>query len=124
MVPHKTDLVNLTPQTMPNKVRPEPNEWPIAVLGYACYTNAYASVAQLDRASVFGTEGWGFESLRAYWFLQKYRRFSPFVSAGHKWIRKRPTNDCDPHSGWVRKRPIFGVRRAVAGIGGTPILAY
>lgn len=24
-----------------------------------------ASVAQLDSASVFGTEGWGFESLRA-----------------------------------------------------------
>jgi hypothetical protein len=24
-----------------------------------------ASVAQLDRASVFGTEGWGFESLQA-----------------------------------------------------------
>ena len=27
---------------------------------------ARASVAQLDSASVFGTEGWGFESLRAY----------------------------------------------------------
>ena len=26
-----------------------------------------APVAQLDRASVFGTEGWGFESLRAYY---------------------------------------------------------
>ena len=26
----------------------------------------HGSVAQLDRASVFGTEGWGFESLRAY----------------------------------------------------------
>jgi hypothetical protein len=26
---------------------------------------AKASVAQLDRASVFGTDGWGFESLRA-----------------------------------------------------------
>ncbi|GEM_PF-6670779 len=25
-----------------------------------------APVAQLDRASVFGTEGWGFESLRVY----------------------------------------------------------
>ena len=25
-----------------------------------------APVAQLDRASVFGTEGWGFESLREY----------------------------------------------------------
>ncbi len=25
-----------------------------------------APVAQLDSASVFGTEGWGFESLRAY----------------------------------------------------------
>ena len=67
MVPHKTDPVNLTPKTMPNKVRSEPDEWPIAVLAYACYTDVYASVAQLDRASVFGTEGWGFESLRAYY---------------------------------------------------------
>ena len=25
-----------------------------------------APVAQLDRASVFGTEGWGFEPLQAY----------------------------------------------------------
>ena len=30
----------------------------------------YAPVAQLDRASVFGTEGWGFESLRAYFETQ------------------------------------------------------
>ncbi len=30
------------------------------------YNFGDASVAQLDRASVFGTEGWGFESLRAY----------------------------------------------------------
>ncbi len=29
-------------------------------------TNQFAPVAQLDRASVFGTEGWGFESLRVY----------------------------------------------------------
>ncbi len=28
--------------------------------------NEFGFVAQLDRASVFGTEGWGFESLRAY----------------------------------------------------------
>src|ERR1019366_10080492 len=28
-----------------------------------------APVAQLDRASVFGTEGWGFKSLRAYHLL-------------------------------------------------------
>jgi hypothetical protein len=28
-----------------------------------------APVAQLDSASVFGTEGWGFESLRAYFLL-------------------------------------------------------
>ena len=27
-----------------------------------------APLAQLDRASVFGTEGWGFESLRAQFF--------------------------------------------------------
>ena len=80
MVPHKTDLVNLTPQTMLNKVRPEPDEWPIAVLGYACYTNAYASVAQLDRASVFGTEGWGFESLRVYFSLFAGKPLSPCPS--------------------------------------------
>ena len=30
------------------------------------YDPSHAPVAQLDRASVFGTEGWGFESLRAY----------------------------------------------------------
>ena len=35
-----------------------------------------ASVAQLDSASVFGTEGWGFESLRAYFLWN--RRF-PFA---------------------------------------------
>ena len=29
----------------------------------------HASVAQLDRALVFGTRGWGFKSLRAYFFL-------------------------------------------------------
>lgn len=33
---------------------------------------SHAPVAQLDRASVFGTEGWGFESLRVYW-LRRYR---------------------------------------------------
>ncbi len=31
-----------------------------------CCAIYQAPVAQLDRASVFGTEGWGFESLRAY----------------------------------------------------------
>ena len=31
--------------------------------------NSHAPVAQLDSASVFGTEGWGFESLRAYFGL-------------------------------------------------------
>ena len=36
------------------------------MLPYSSYAVAHASVAQLDRASVFGTEGWGFESLRAY----------------------------------------------------------
>ena len=30
----------------------------------------FAPVAQLDRASVFGTEGWGFESLRACFLLR------------------------------------------------------
>ena len=36
--------------------------------GQAIYDNSVktqASVAQLDSASVFGTEGWGFESLQA-----------------------------------------------------------
>ena len=32
-----------------------------------------APVAQLDSASVFGTEGWGFESLRAYFFSNSNR---------------------------------------------------
>ena len=39
---------------------------PVALAALTCYDVASASVAQLDRASVFGTEGWGFESLRAY----------------------------------------------------------
>ncbi len=30
-----------------------------------------APVAQLDRASDFGSEGWGFESLQAYYFFIK-----------------------------------------------------
>jgi hypothetical protein len=33
----------------------------------------HAPVAQLDRASVFGTEGWGFKSLRAYFALSRLR---------------------------------------------------
>jgi hypothetical protein len=44
----------------------------------------HASVAQLDRALVFGTKGWGFESLRTYFtfllprqtFLKAERRDS------------------------------------------------
>jgi hypothetical protein len=36
----------------------------------------FASVAQLDRASVFGTEGWGFESLRRY-------SLWPFIASRH-----------------------------------------
>ena len=34
--------------------------------GIISFNLCFASVAQLDRASVFGTEGWGFESLRRY----------------------------------------------------------
>ena len=34
-------------------------------------------VAQLDRASVFGTEGWGFDSLRGRHAM--IRRFIPFI---------------------------------------------
>ena len=30
------------------------------------YLRSCAPVVQLDRTSVFGTEGWGFESLRVY----------------------------------------------------------
>ena len=32
-------------------------------------------VAQLDRASVFGTEGWGFKSLRGRHFLPRQIEF-------------------------------------------------
>ena len=35
--------------------------------------NRHAPVAQLDSASVFGTEGWGFESLRAYCNSSKFK---------------------------------------------------
>ncbi len=38
-----------------------------------------APVAQLDRASVFGTEGWGFESLRAY-FNSAYDKAHPTMA--------------------------------------------
>lgn len=37
--------------------------------GFAAWR--WASVAQLDRASVFGTDGWGFESLRTQWHCQR-----------------------------------------------------
>ena len=37
-------------------------------------TNTQASVAQLDRASVFGTEGWGFESSQAYYITSLTQR--------------------------------------------------
>ena len=36
------------------------------VLSGSSRSTEYAPVAQLDRAPVFGTGGWGFESLRAY----------------------------------------------------------
>lgn len=45
---------------------------PILSLGSICYSHTnnliflYAPVAQLDRASVFGTEGWGFKSLQTH----------------------------------------------------------
>ena len=35
-----------------------------------CKRPRHAPVAQLDRASVFGTEGWEFESLRVHQFLR------------------------------------------------------
>jgi hypothetical protein len=40
---------------------------PIPILPENRYDCCDAPVAQLDRASVFGTEGWEFEPLRAYW---------------------------------------------------------
>ena len=57
--------------------RPVVQYRPFACRGLDCCTQiggqgrpaAYASVAQLDRASVFGTEGWGFESLRTRFFF-------------------------------------------------------
>jgi hypothetical protein len=49
------------------------------IIPFSCF----ASVAQLDRASFFGTEGWGFESLRRY-SLRAFMAFrhSPAVLAG------------------------------------------
>ena len=46
-------------------------DWPPARLGPCdgwerLEKMRFGSVAQLDRASVFGTEGWGFESLQAH----------------------------------------------------------
>ena len=43
-------------------------ELPVDKLAILTKIQTDASVAQLDRASVFGTEGWGFESLRVYSF--------------------------------------------------------
>ena len=44
-----------------------------------------APVAQLDRASDYGSEGWGFKSLRVHHFLAQNRAIfpisSPFVRA-------------------------------------------
>jgi hypothetical protein len=34
---------------------------------YCEHLKKQAPVAQLDRASVYGTEGWGFESSQAWW---------------------------------------------------------
>ncbi len=52
------------------------NRWPVQTIRLDCPARQpgpvgpagrkTAPVAQLDRASVFGTEGWGFESLRVY----------------------------------------------------------
>ena len=63
---------------MPNGVSLETLGEPIADRGNGWYTIFRASVAQLDRASVFGTEGWGFESLRAYWFVCSVRVYGIF----------------------------------------------
>src|SRR5207244_7696541 len=46
------------------------NALPVAQIAVECHS-VPAPVAQLDRATVFGTVGWGFESLRAYWHSRK-----------------------------------------------------
>jgi hypothetical protein len=49
-----------------------------------------APVAQLDRASVYGTEGWGSESLQAY---SKTRFFSLFRKSRE--AKKKMTGRCE-----------------------------
>jgi hypothetical protein len=48
---------------------------------YAGSLRQHASVAQLDRALVFGTRGWGFKSLRAYWIYENLRQLGHRVPA-------------------------------------------
>ena len=46
-----------------------------------CLNNlTHAPVAQLDRASDFGSEGWGFESLQACYIFRKLIIFFTLVS--------------------------------------------
>src|SRR5579859_1019933 len=53
-------------------------------LGLACCASRCAPVAQLDRASVFGTEGCGFKSLRAY---QPWKILVVVRSGQRRWVR-------------------------------------
>jgi hypothetical protein len=48
---------------------------------YAGSLRKHASVAQLDRALVFGTKGWGFKSLRAYWINENSRQLGHRIPA-------------------------------------------
>ncbi len=58
----KLPLVRLVLSSVVAKLQHNPQ---VKLVGCVFGSNENASVAQLDRASVFGTEGWGFESLRA-----------------------------------------------------------
>ena len=60
-----------SPQSCLPRCNPLKNSY---LLGWLCFRSqlAKAPVAQLDRASVFGTEGWGFESLRVYFAALSY----------------------------------------------------
>src|SRR4051812_45055256 len=54
----------------PSRVRIPPSPLPAPALGRRLHSCIAAPVAQLDRASVYGTEGQRFESSRARWFTR------------------------------------------------------
>ena len=73
----------------------------------------YAPVAQLDRASDYGSEGWGFKSLRVHQFWPQNHPFSHFVIAGVFFVLKQelrkeygfppPRNDEKPPAPFERR---------------------